>query len=228
MPLVERHIQVHRTARFYVLGTLGQHTRELWVACHGYGQLAANFGQALEPLGDDTRAVVVPEALSRFYLDDPAKKHGPASPIGASWMTREDREREIADHVEYLDTLTSELRREAGNEGLPVTALGFSQGVATVARWAALGRTEVRHLILWAGSVPPDLPKDRGGRLFRGASLVLVAGQRDLLVTPLAAERAREDLAGRGLPTRVITYDGGHSLNTTVLRQLAGEISSGA
>jgi hypothetical protein len=32
----------------------------------------------------------------RFYFDDPAKRHGPDSPVGASWMTRADREREIA------------------------------------------------------------------------------------------------------------------------------------
>ncbi|MGH7679044.1 MAG: alpha/beta hydrolase, partial [Gemmatimonadaceae bacterium] len=70
MPPVERHIRVHRTARFYLLGAPAKQATELWVACHGYGQLAGGFAAALEPLADGGRTVVVPEALSRFYLDD--------------------------------------------------------------------------------------------------------------------------------------------------------------
>ena len=44
----------------------------------------------------------MPEGLSRFYLDDPRKRHGPDAPIGASWMTREDREHEIRQQDERL------------------------------------------------------------------------------------------------------------------------------
>ena len=56
----------------------------------------------------------------------------PASkgPIGASWMTREAREREISDYVAYLDEVALWIRRELGCELAP-TVLGFSQGVAT-------------------------------------------------------------------------------------------------
>ena len=66
------------------------------MACHGYGQLGASFSKALEPLEGDARVIAVPEALNRFYLDDPAKRHGPDSPVGATWMTREDRLTDIS------------------------------------------------------------------------------------------------------------------------------------
>ena len=224
----ERHIRVHRTARFYMLGAPAGETTELWIACHGYGQLAAGFAKALEPLASDQRVVVVPEALNRFYLDEPMKYHGPSSQVGASWMTREDRERDIADNIDYLDTLAATVRDEIPAKTISVVALGFSQGVATAARWAALGNVEIRHLILWAGTVPPDLPGERGDRLFRGASLTLVAGRRDEVVTPAAAEKARTALREQGIAARVELFDGGHALNGELLRRLSAEISSAA
>jgi predicted esterase len=219
----ERHLRVHRSARFYLRGSPGAGTKELWIACHGYGQLAASFSKALEPLDADTRVVAVPEALNRFYLDDPNKRHGPSSPVGATWMTREDRERDITDYVEYLDQLVATLRTEIGGRALPVVALGFSQGVATVSRWAALGETRLQRLILWGGTLPPDLPLDRGDELFRGAALDMVVGRKDFFVSPAALEKSHAELAGQGIHATLIRFDGGHSLNSDVLRQLASD-----
>ena len=212
---------MQRTARFYQLGTPSAATRELWVACHGYGQLAAPFAAALEPINDGTRVIVAPEALSRFYLDDPAKQHGPESPIGASWMTRADREVEIADYVEYLDIVTATLRGQLEGRDIPVVALGFSQGVATVCRWAALGRAVIRRLIVWGGTIPHDLPRDRGEQLFRGASVTLVAGKTDRLVPLDALERGQRALAELGVRADLVTHDGGHSLSSATLRAIA-------
>ena len=206
-----------------MLGTPDDRTRELWVACHGYGQLASGFASALQPLESDARVVAVPEALNRFYLDDPAKRHGPDSPVGAAWMTREDREREITDYVGYLDLVVSTLKGEMGSAAAAVriVALGFSQGVATVSRWAALGETRLQRLILWGGTLPTDLPTGRGDQLFRGAELVLVAGSRDSLVPLTALEKSQAELAASGMPVELIRFDGGHSLNSDTLRRLA-------
>lgn len=221
MPAIERHIRVNRTARFFELGAPGPTTREVWVACHGYGQLAAPFANALEPLNDGSRIVVAPEALNRFYLDEPGKHHGPDSPVGAGWMTREDREHEIADYVEYLDLVASTVRGELGVRQLRVVALGFSQGVATACRWAALGRTEIHRLIIWAGPLPTDLPTDRGDRLFRGADVVMVAGRQDRVVPLKFLEKEHRALVERGLPTELVLYDGGHALHSETLRHIA-------
>src|ERR687885_1792701 len=110
----ESHIVVGRTARYYTIGAGVARPRELWFACHGYGQLAAYFARPFQQLDDGTRAVVVPEALSRFYFGDPRRPHGADSLVGATWMTREDREREIDDHVAYLDALYAHVRTLAG------------------------------------------------------------------------------------------------------------------
>jgi predicted esterase len=228
--VIERHIRTQRTARFYLLGTPGTDVREIWVACHGYGQLARSFAEALEPLRHESRIVVVPEGLSRFYLEEPGRRHGPQSPVGASWMTREDREREIADYVEYLDALTESVVREAAGDRRPFTvvALGFSQGVATATRWTTLGRTSVQRLIVWGGTLPDDLPVDRETQLFRGATLVLVGGRGDRLVSEAALVKQQRTLHELGVDAELLMHDGGHALNSEMLRRLAGAASSGA
>ena len=219
---MERHLRVPRTARFFQLGRAGAHTRSLWVACHGYGQLASAFAEALEPAVASDRVILVPEGLSRFYLDDPRKRHGPDAPIGASWMTREDREHEIRDHVEYLDLLVAHGVREIGQD-VPVVALGFSQGVATVSRWAALGITSLQRLILWGGTLPLDLPADRGPDLFRGARVTLVSGRQDKLATPEAVDRDRDRLVAAAIPVDVLQHDGGHVVGSALLREIAAQ-----
>jgi len=213
---------VPRTARFYQLGDGGAETRSLWVACHGYGQLAGSFANALEPALAHDRLIVVPEGLSRFYLDDPRKRHGPDAPIGASWMTRQDRENEIRDHVEYLDLLVRQCVRELGRD-VPVVALGFSQGVATVCRWAALGATSLQRLILWGGTLPVDLPADRGPDLFRGAAVTLVAGRSDKLSPPEVVERDRDRLVAAAIPVELRLHAGGHLISSQLLRAIAAQ-----
>lgn len=211
-----------RTARFFQLGRPGPDTHSLWVACHGYGQLAASFASAMEPAVADDRLIVVPEGLSRFYLDDPRKRHGPDAPIGASWMTREDRESEIRDHVEYLDLLVAQCIADIGKD-VPVVALGFSQGVATVCRWAALGVTSLQRLILWGGTLPIDLPADRGPDLFRGAAVTLVAGRTDKLSPPDVVERDRERLEASAIPVEMRLHMGGHMISSQMLRSIAAQ-----
>src|ERR671913_1620 len=99
-PTITPHaLVVPRTARYYTLGPTHGFPRELWIVCHGYGQLASRFVSQFAALDDGTRLIVAPEALSRFYLDPIPKRRNEASPrVGASWMTREDRESEIADY----------------------------------------------------------------------------------------------------------------------------------
>lgn len=218
----ERHLRVSRTARLFFLGEPGQGTRELWVACHGYGQLAGAFATVLEPLRSPSRVVVAPEALSRFYLDDPIKRHGPDSPIGASWMTREDREREITDYVDYLDAVVDSVLAEAPRD-VRITGLGFSQGAATICRWAALGRKRLARVVVWGGTLPNDLPAGNGAALFRGAELVLVGGRKDKLTTPEALERDKTFLTERSIPTRLLWHDGGHTLSSSLLREIAAQ-----
>ena len=49
---MEKHIKVERTARYFTLGELNEHTEQIWFVCHGYGQLAEYFMATTYKMGD--------------------------------------------------------------------------------------------------------------------------------------------------------------------------------
>lgn len=218
----EHHLQVTRTARYFTTDVAFESASEIWIVCHGYGQLAGRFLRHFEPIAGDNRLIVAPEGLSRFYLDSPGGYHGADARVGSTWMTREDRLAEIGDHIAYLDTLVDELRRRRGSPLPPLTVLGFSQGVATIGRWLARGSTRADRVIMWAGNLPTDVTRDAEGKLLGGAKLTVVIGERDQFVTGdrFSAELARLDKIGAEYD--VVRFDGTHEMNAEVLRQLAG------
>ena len=215
------HLAVPRTARFYTIGEATEDVNDLWIACHGYGQLAAPFIETFEVIAAPHRLIVAPEGLSRFYLDRNRTAADPNPAVGASWMTREDRDHEIADHVRYLDELVAHLRPRLARDRVRLVALGFSQGVATVARWVARGATRVDDVILWAGSFPPDVEPARLGERIGTASVTLVVGGRDNLASWAGAETQLERLTAGGLAARLVQFDGGHRLDDATLTSLA-------
>lgn len=204
-----------RTARYFTLGSLRGST-DVWIVCHGYGQLAARFLERFRPIAEQQRCVVAPEGLSRFYLSEsPAERR-----VGASWMTKEDRLHEIDDYVRFLDAL----QRQVVEGDAKITALGFSQGTATVCRWAALGAGAcIDHLIIWGGEVPPDLDLTdrRAAERLRSSRLTLVYGDRDEYFTPKVVAATEARLRDHDIPYEVVRFDGGHEIDTTTLLRLA-------
>lgn len=215
------HIRIERTARFYTLG--GDAGCEVaWVVLHGYGQLAGEFVRYFTDLASDRTLVVAPEALNRYYLVGPSKAPAHERPVGATWMTREDRESEIGDYVEYLDVVYEEIANRLV-AGAPVNVIGFSQGAATATRWVTHGRSRIHRLVLWGGLVPPDTNLAPGHASLRHVPLTIVVGDRDHYVdaTVLAAERAR--LAAAGVPYELIEFEGGHAISRSVFPRLLGD-----
>ncbi|HYD55224.1 MAG TPA: hypothetical protein VEA99_21500 [Gemmatimonadaceae bacterium] len=215
------HIVVQRTARFLLVGEPSPEVREVWIALHGYGQLAADFARAMAPVASAERLLVVPEALSRFYLESPVRGTHMTARVGATWMTREDREAEIADHVAYLDALLERVLLSCA-PGSPTTrVLGFSQGVATAARWLTRGTARTEHLILWAGQLPDDVEASQLVDQTRRTRLSYVWGRRDDLLTSASITRTVERLSATGAPFDELTFDGGHRLDRATLLDLA-------
>lgn len=223
-PLEAQHLVVQRTARFYTVGAPNPLVRDVWIICHGFSQLAGTFAEPFRALADDRRLILAPEALSRFYLDSRAA-HTAASPVGATWMTREDREAEIADNTAYLDRLyehaiESLARHDVARDRIRVHALGFSQGAVAVARWAARGAAVIDHLVIWGHDIPIDVNVRALGERLRDLTISFVAGERDRLVSPEVVERTRSVLEGSGVPFEIRTFDGGHVLSGPVLREM--------
>ena len=218
----EHHIQVAKTARYFTLGNVGPDTRQLWVVCHGYRQLAGRFMGRFESLDDGTRLIVAPEALSRFYLDDGTKQHGSGDPIGATWMTREDRLSEIHDYVRYLDAVFGEVQEQMGGPPESLIVLGFSQGVHTACRWMIAREMNVGTLVCWGAYPPDDLDPERGQKRLADTDLVLARGMSDPYVSEEVHRRQEARLAELEIPFRTVTHPGGHDLDADLLRELAG------
>ena len=218
--IAEHHLAVRRTARYYTLGNVTAGTRDLWIACHGYGQLALPFLTSMAKVAAPDRLIVAPEGLSRFYVDRTSMTTDPPPKVGASWMTREDRDVEIADQVAYLESLLAELRGTLGTT-VRLRLLGFSQGVATICRWVARGPVFPSELILWAGTFPLDIDLTEFSRRVGGIPVTMVFGSRDQLTPIAAAEAQLERLTHAGTNVRMISFDGGHRLDDATLLSLA-------
>lgn len=215
----EYHLRIAKTARYSVLGALDHGVKDLWIVCHGFGQLSAEFLADFDALAKPGRAIVAPEALSRFYKSQ-GTVHGPDTPVGATWMTREDRESEIGDYVRYLDDLAAELRpRVAAN--VLITALGFSQGAATVARWIASGTTPVQRLILWGGLLPPEFTTRESASHLRAQPMIFVCGDSDRYFTESLVQKEIGRYTELGIPIQFISFPGVHVLDTNTLVSIA-------
>lgn len=207
----EHHIAVARTARYHTLGE-AHGAREVWFVLHGYGHLARYFLRAFEGLEED-RLIVAPEGLGRFYLDDGHTR------VGATWMTREDREHEIADQLSYLDALAAAIMRSCA-PSTPLHVLGFSQGVATACRWTALGGTRAVRLVLWGGSMPPDLEGTTLAAHWSTTRVDLVHGEKDRLVPETVLAQSEARLRQAGITHAVHRFDGEHELDKLLLQRL--------
>ncbi len=216
----EHHLVVPRTARYATLGAPGPAVREVWFVLHGFGQLSPYFIRHFGVLAGDTRLIVAPEALNRFYLERTSWRGAGTARVGATWMTREEREAEMADYVRYLDLLADRVFAETDRAAVTVTVLGFSQGVATGARWLCRGRVRADAFVMWAGPFPPELDGAAVAPL-RGMRLVRVLGVADEMAVAehVAAEDAR--MAALGLEAPLVRFDGGHALHRETLLALA-------
>ncbi len=221
----EQHLPVGRTARYYTLGDAGPATRDVWFVLHGHGQLARFFLRPFAAVANAARLIVAPEALNRFYHEN-AGAHGPDARVGATWMTREDRLAEITDYVAYLDRLYERVMGALPAAEVRVTALGFSQGVATACRWACPGggggRSRLDRLVLWAGALPAELSGEADRAALARLAVVRVLGARDPLATPdtIAGDDAR--FRALGVEAPLLRFDGGHEIHAGILSELAG------
>lgn len=207
--MTEHFIKTKRTARIYTMGELNKSTKTIWIALHGYGQLPAYFLRRLTPLNDGESFIIAPEGLSRFYVD------GMGGKVGASWMTKEDREHEIEDQKNYLDSVVNHFKLES--HGAKINLLGFSQGTATASRWLAGSSLKFANLILWSGGLAHDLELEILRSKFQETLLHFVIGNQDEFIKPEQLKEQEELLKREQLVYTMTAYQGGHQIDKEVL-----------
>jgi predicted esterase len=203
------------------MGGAAEGIKQVWLVCHGYGQLAERFIRRFSVIDDGTRLIIAPEGLSRFYISRRSGPHSPEERVGASWMTREDRDSEIGDQVTYLDRVTAKVFGEIDRSRVRFVALGFSQGVAAVCRWASASESPPDEIIAWAGEIPRDLLEARTRDRLARAKLTVVVGTHDPIADPARTKAHKIELDAAGVRYRFIHFDGGHEIDGQVLREIA-------
>jgi len=211
--LKELHIPVTRTARYYTLGELNDSTKDIWIVLHGHRQLAGKFIMQFEDLTKTGSLIYAPEGLMRLYIK------GDFGDVGASWMTKEDRESDIKDYVNYLDRLFfDEIEPKAKINNLKINALGFSQGAATLARWLALGKAKVNKAVFWCGSLAHDLDYSNYPHL-KQTEIHQVFASNDPYYKSDFPESQIQLLKNAGFQPKSFIFDGGHEISVELMKQ---------
>lgn len=208
----QRRIITEKTARYFLSGQPGKETTHIFFACHGYSMLANEFLEKFRPLFRDDRLFVAPEGLHRFY------PKGGTGRVAASWMTREDRLDDIRDYVFFLDKVYQTVLSECNTQPR-VSVLGFSQGAATVSRWAATGNSRIDELILWCGFFPPDLPP---GGIPQHIPLIIVTASDDEYFDADEEKRQLELITKLNPVHRHVRFEGKHEINIEALKNVLG------
>jgi len=203
------HHSFPKTARVWIHGDVDS-ASTVWVALHGYGQDVKRFAEVLAVLEDENTAVIIPEGPHRFYSS------GFSGEVGASWMTKEDRDNDILDYINYLSGISD--RFNLSNKRLNV--LGFSQGAATASRWVSKSKISIHHLVLWAGIIPPDLDLSIDIPILREIRTTLVVGNDDEFIQESSLGKMKEIMDDYGLKYNFISFEGKHRLNREVLNAL--------
>lgn len=210
----EHHIEVTKTARYYTLGELNVSTKIIWFVIHGHKQLAGNFIKTFSELAAEGDYIIAPEGLSKLYVK------GDTGDTGASWMTKEDRENEIKDYVNYLDKLFYKaIESKRSNHNYKVYAIGFSQGAATLTRWLALGKSKVDKIISWSGNVGHDVDYS-ASKNFMTTPVHLVFGTKDPYFPGELYKSQVEILRKYGIEPMLHLFEGGHEISVKLIKQL--------
>jgi len=206
-------------ARYARLGEITSDTEHVWFVIHGYGQLAHYFIRKFSVLQNRNTCIIAPEGLSRFYLNELQEGGSRATDrVGASWMTKENRQMDIDNYLTYLDAL---YHKEIGTAKVKsITLLGFSQGAATVSRWALNGTIRFGRLILWAGVFPPDMNFDEGKNLLQSKEVIQVYGNKDPFINPERLAELETINNRLGIHPTIISFDGKHEIDEATLLKL--------
>lgn len=175
----------------------------LLLVLHGYGQLVDYFLPKFHSL-QQQYFIVAPEATHRFYLN------GFSGRVGASWMTKEQRQWDIHDNLQYLNQVL-----QTYANGRKINLLGFSQGGSTAARLLCLGDFYIHKFVLWASVFPKELlhnPKLEKTKKY------FVLGKKDAFFSEQQQQEALDFHAQHGFENHV--FEGEHNIDTNSLQRL--------
>ena len=213
--MVKKSINVNKKARYYQIGTASKSISKIFIVLHGYAMLSEFFIQKFKNLDDGNTLIIAPEALNRFYIDSNYGR------VGASWMTKEERESDIEENIEYLNSLIKTVCDEIGHYNFKMNILGFSQGGATACRWIFSSKMKVDNLILWAGDIPQDTMIEKNKSKWNSFNTHIVMGKQDHLINDKMKAKFLKLILDYKLDYKLTEYQGDHRIFPDIMLKLA-------
>jgi len=207
--IIPKNILTTKTARYYIAGPPDAGT--IWFVIHGYGQLAGDFIKEFDYLADGNTLVVAPEGLSRAYM---------SGKIAASWMTKEDRENEIKDYVNYLNAVFEEITKGSVKNSMKINVLGFSQGVHTAARWFTLSKYQFSNLFLCSSDFPQDTDFLTLNKKLKKGKLYYMCGDKDDFIPSDLFEAGKKLLTENNVVFEEFTFSGKHIVEHELIKKI--------
>lgn len=208
---MEHQLVCKKTFRYYTSGN-PQKAKYVLYVLHGYGQLAEFFIKKFEYLNDNY-FIVAPEGMHRFYLK------GSSGRVGASWMTKEARENDIHDNLNWLSHLQNEILKN--NTFEKEIVLGFSQGGATAARWNKINN--IHNQIYWASVFPPDINIKNTISQNNKTNNYFALGNQDEYFNEDEQKSIIQFYAKNGFKT--YHFNGPHTIDSTTLNSILDDIN---
>ena len=215
---MKKQISISKTGKYSQIGKCSKKINNVWIVLHGYGMLSEYFVKKFECIIDETTLVIAPEATNRFYLANNYTR------VGASWMTKLDREQEISDNILFLDKLFSIIKKEIGHDNFKLNTLGFSQGGPALVRWLMSNKLNTNSLILWGSDIPKDSLVIENKSRWNSMNLKIVIGKNDEYIN----EEKKQEFVGvvksYGLKYDLIEYEGSHKIIEEELKKIANSL----
>ena len=212
--MIKKTLQIEKKARYFQLGNPGNDTSIVWVVLHGYGMLSEFFIQKFKKLENKNTLILAPEALNRFYIDTNYGR------VGASWMTKDERQDDIKENIKYLNSLMDQIIKDIGHNRFKINVLGFSQGGATACRWLFKSKLKFENLIMWAGDIPKDTLTEDNRLKWNDMNTHLVMGKKDELINEEMKAKFLKLVTDYKLDYKLTLYDGDHRIYPDVLMEL--------
>ncbi|NJN77477.1 MAG: hypothetical protein HC803_03410 [Saprospiraceae bacterium] len=169
---MQKTIDLQLTATYETYGNLTDSTETIIIAFHGYGQLARYFIHKFDILDETKYYVIAPQGLSKFYLNNHTR-------VGASWMTKENRELDLKNQLYYVQTVFETEMKGVDFLNKKLIVFGFSQGTATASRWAMTNKIPFDTFIAYAGQIAYELTENDFEFMKTDAKTICFLGDND-------------------------------------------------
>jgi len=207
---IYQNISFKTQGRYAVSGELSASTKSILFVFHGQGQLSKFFIQKFKALTNQGFTIIAPEGLHNYYLE------GIAGRVGASWMTSENRLVAIANYISFLNNVLRDVKIKA-SPSVKLHLLGFSQGTATVSRWVEQSNFNFEQLILWGGTLPPDLNKELISERVKSKKIIHYIGNKDPYIDNSKVGLLMLLAKNYGIDSEYKMYEGGHDIEENTL-----------